>query len=197
MPLPIGNGSLDLCRWLAPMGRRCVSRNKKHDIRCSPHLVEKLSKAASRSYSLTREFTIKARTRISLRLGRALLSARRSLPPKTAKRSQILATQLPNTMLASRPVVHIQPYKSIGAKRESFAQPMAQPLPPISQVLGEIHPPTYCRATVPAPLTMTANPPTRHTTAFDLSSAPQTFDLEGCARSCEIPSDVTTHYAPY
>jgi hypothetical protein len=149
--------------------------------------VEELSKAASRSYFLTREFTTKARTAISLQLGRALLSARKSLLQKTAKRYHALATQLLNTMLACRPVVHIQPYKTMGAKCESFAQPMAQPLPPISQVLGENHPPTYSRSTVPAPLTMTANPPTRHTTAFDLSSAPQTFDLQGALEVVRYP----------
>jgi hypothetical protein len=150
-------------------------------------LGEELSKAASRSYSLTREFTIKARTVILLRLGHALISARKSLLPKTTKRYHALATQLLNTMLACRPVVHIQPYKTNGAKCESFAQPMAQPLPPISQVLGEVHPQTYSRSTVPAPLTMTANPPIRHTTAFDLSSAPQTFDLQGALEVVRYP----------
>jgi hypothetical protein len=149
--------------------------------------VEELSKAASRSHSLTREFTVKARTVISLRLGRALLSARKSLLQKTTKRYHALAIQLLDTMLAGRPVVHIQPYKTIGAKRESVAQPMAQLLPPISQVLGEIYPPTHSRSTVPAPPTMTANPPTRHTTAFDLSSAPQTFDLQGALEVVRYP----------
>jgi len=149
--------------------------------------VEELSKAASRSYFLTGEFTIKARTVISLRLGRALLSARQSLFPKPTKRSHALATQLPDNMLAGRPVVHIQPYKSIGAKRELFAQPMAQPLPPVSQVPGEIHPPTYSRSTIPAPPTVNANPPTRHNTAFDLCSAPQTFDLQGMLEVVRYP----------
>ena len=92
-----------------------------------------------------------------------------------------------NTMLPCRPVNHIQPYKTMGAQYESFAQSMAQPLPPISQVLGEVHPPTYSRSTVPAPPTITANPPTRHTTAFVLSSAPQTFDLQSALEVVRYP----------
>jgi hypothetical protein len=162
-----------------------------------PHLVE-LSKAASRSYSLTREFTTKARTVISLHLGHALLSARKGFLQRTTKRYHALATQFPDTMPAGRSVVHIQPNRTIGARRESSAQPMAQPLPPISQVLGEMHLPTYSRSTVPPP-TMTANPPTRHTTAFDLSPAPQTFDLDGALEVVRYPemSRRTTHYASY
>jgi len=150
------------------------------------NLVE-LSKAAWRSYSLTREFTTKARTLILLHLGRALLSARKGFLERTTKRYLALATQFPDIMLACRPVVHIQPYKPMGAKCESFAQSMAQPLPPISQVLGEVHSSIYSRSTVPAPPILNANPPTRHTTAFDLSSAPQTFDLQGTLEVVRYP----------
>jgi hypothetical protein len=158
--------------------------------------MEELSTAASSTYSLTREFATKARTVISLRLNCALLFAPKGLFQHIIKRYYALATQLPDTMLACRPVVHIQPYKTIGAKRESFAQPVAQPLPPISQVLGEIHPPTYSRSTVPVPPTMTANPPTRHTTAFDRSSASQTSNLQGAlevVRPSQISRRTTLH----
>jgi hypothetical protein len=104
-------------------------------------------------------------------------------PENSPLQYHALATQFPDTMLAGRSVVHIQPYKTAGARREvSNAQSMAQSLPPISQVLGEIHPPTYTRSTVSTPPTMTANPPITNTTAFNLSSAPQTFNLKGALK---------------
>jgi hypothetical protein len=124
---------------------------------------------------------------ISLHLGRALLSARKSFPQRSTKRYHALATRLPDTMPAGQSVVHIQPYKTTGARREfSNAQSMAQSLPTIYQVLG-IHPPTYSRSTVSTPPTMTANPPVTDTTAFDLSPAPQTFDLEGALEVVRYP----------
>jgi hypothetical protein len=59
------------------------------------------------------------------------------------------------------------------------AQLMAQPLPPISQVLREIHPRAYSRSEVSTPPTMTGNPSTGYTTGSNISSVAQTLDLKG------------------